>query len=79
MEPIDLTFLSAQCCSDLGRVRISEPHPDRLRRRTVEKSELAEVGVLGDDEEIVFACVLSDLGVGRRVETEFCDMAASGV
>jgi hypothetical protein len=55
----------------------SEPHD--VWRRAVEQGELTEVAVLGDDDVAALSCVLPDLPIRSRVQTDLGNMDALGI
>jgi hypothetical protein len=52
-EPVDLVVVLAQDVVDLDRRDAFKPDPDRLGWWTVQKRELAEVGVRRNGDEVV--------------------------
>jgi hypothetical protein len=63
---------------DLDGRRVPDSAPHDLRRWAVKEGELAEVGVLRHDDEVIRADELPDLVIGGGVETFGRDVNALG-
>lgn len=77
-EGLDVAGVEAEQVDDGRGGGVADPEPEGLRRGTVEEGELAEVGVLGSDHEVVLGGEVPDLSVGCRVKTEGADVGAVG-
>ena len=62
----------------LGR-HVADPQPHDLGRRSEEQGKLTEVAVLRDDDLAALPCVLPDLPIRSRVQTDLGNMDAFGI
>ena len=78
LQLLDENAMTSQRCFDFACGAISGSQPDDVWRKAEQRSQVAIVGVFGDDDEIVFSRKLPNSDVVGAVEIEKTDVRRSG-
>jgi len=73
-KSLDVLVVSAQCRLNIGCGAIPEANPDNLRRMPNESTAVAEVDILGDDDETVVTGEVPQGRIWRVVKTQRLDV-----
>ena len=73
-ERLDPLVLGLKQGHDLGRASVAHIEPDDFRRKAFDEAALSKVGVLLSHHEMVSLCVLPNLSIWRRPQTDVTDV-----
>ena len=74
LQLLDENAMTSQRCFDFACGAISGSQPHDVRRESEQRSQVAVVGVFGDDDEVVFAREIPNSDVVGAVEIEKADV-----
>ena len=63
-------MMRAQQSFDLSGRTITNTQPDELGRKSMQRAQIAKIGVFGDNDKTMPARVIPDLVIGHRPEAE---------